>query len=88
MIHRGSQLAAVVICFLILTVTTVTLRCYVRIRLTGGFGADDAFSVAALVIFVLGSACLLVGVGTGGFGHQWMDISPQKLILALKACTT
>lgn len=46
---RGSQLAAIVICFLILTVTTVTLRCYVRIRLTGGFGADDALSVAALV---------------------------------------
>ncbi|KAF3384512.1 hypothetical protein F1880_002587 [Penicillium rolfsii] len=48
-----------------LIITTVALRCYVRIKLTGGFGADDAFSVAALIIFVLGSACLLVGVGTG-----------------------
>lgn len=47
--YRGSQLAAIVICFLVLTVTTVALRCYVRIRLTGGFGVDDAFSVAALV---------------------------------------
>lgn len=46
---RGSQLAAVVICFLVLTVTTVALRCYVRVRLTGGFGADDALSVASLV---------------------------------------
>jgi hypothetical protein len=47
--NRGSQLAAVVICFLILTVTTVALRCYVRIRLIRAFGADDALSVAALV---------------------------------------
>jgi hypothetical protein len=60
MIHRGSQLAAVVICFLILTVTTVTLRCYVRIRLTGGFGADDAFSVAALVRLPLNGNYLLL----------------------------
>jgi hypothetical protein len=49
MTYRGTQLAAVVICFLILTVTTVALRCYVRIGLTGGFGADDACSVASLV---------------------------------------
>jgi hypothetical protein len=39
------------------------------------------------IIFVLGSACLLVGVGTGGFGHQWMDISQPTLILSMKACT-
>ncbi|OOQ90877.1 hypothetical protein PEBR_02973 [Penicillium brasilianum] len=85
--HRGSQLAAIVICFLILAVTAVALRCYVRLRLTKGFGADDALSVATLIIFMLGSACLLVGVGIGGFGHRWMDISQPKLILTLKAWT-
>lgn len=46
---QSSQIAIVAILFLILTITTVSLRCYVRARLTGGFGADDAFSVASLV---------------------------------------
>lgn len=36
---------------------------------------------------MLGSACLLVGVGTGSFGHRWMDISQSTLVLALKVCT-
>ncbi|KAL2837940.1 hypothetical protein BJY01DRAFT_258195 [Aspergillus pseudoustus] len=81
---HGSQLAAVVICFLVFTVTTVALRCYVRVRLTGGFGGDDALSVASLIVFVLGSACLLAGIGIGGFGHRWMDIPQPTLVQALK----
>jgi uncharacterized membrane protein len=105
---HGSQLVAVIICLLVLAITAVALRCYVRIRLTGGFGVDDTLSVASLVclqpkvtccsahnlitrrkiMFGLGSACILVGVREGSFGHMWMSISPPTLVMGLKASTS
>ena len=47
-VDRGPEIAAVGITFLILCWVSVSLRCYVRIFLTGSFGADDWLSVAAL----------------------------------------
>jgi len=43
------KLITVLSIFLILTFTTVILRCYVRIKMVKIFGADDVLAVMSLV---------------------------------------
>lgn len=50
--NSGQQLVAVVITFLVLASVAVSLRCYVRVRLTRCFGADDAHDALAGISLV------------------------------------
>jgi hypothetical protein len=45
----GPTLIAVTTVLLVLSVTSVALRCYVRLRLTWGFWWDDGFILLSLV---------------------------------------
>ena len=46
---RAAQLLAVILAFLVIDWITVTLRCFVRVRIVRSFGLDDWLIVISLV---------------------------------------
>lgn len=53
--ERAEELLAVTITLLVLGLVTVSLRCFVRIRLVKAFGLDDYLMVASMVSEILAS---------------------------------
>jgi hypothetical protein len=49
MSDRGTRIAAVTIALYTLSLVAVSVRCYVRVRLTRSFGYDDWLIVTTLV---------------------------------------
>jgi hypothetical protein len=47
--YNGNELVVVCIIFLVLTLISVLLRCFVRIQITRAFSADDWFMLLAQV---------------------------------------
>ncbi|PLB35405.1 putative integral membrane protein [Aspergillus candidus] len=58
---RREAITIVTALFLALSCITVSLRCYVRLRLMRAFGWDDGIMVAALCLYIGFSVCIFVG---------------------------
>ncbi|KAH8683351.1 hypothetical protein BGZ60DRAFT_217876 [Tricladium varicosporioides] len=81
--NRGPQVAASAILFLTLSWIFVSLRCYVRTVLMKSFGADDWLAVAALILFTLYCAFVLLGVHYGT-GQHLADLDQSNIPIAIK----
>ncbi|KAJ5895443.1 hypothetical protein N7495_007134 [Penicillium taxi] len=59
-------------------IVVVSLRCFVRLYIVGGFGLDDMLMLIALVLFIGFSTSLIYGTMTG-IGHHEVDF-PSDMI--------
>ena len=81
--YNGYQLVAVAITFLTLTYISLALRCFVRIKITRAFAADDWLMLVAQVIFTLSCSFILRGVHSG-IGRHDADLTLSREIEGLK----
>ena len=81
--YNGYQLVAVAITFLILTYISIALRCFVRLRITKAFAADDWLMLVAQFIFTLSCSFILQGVHSG-IGRHDADLTLSGEIEGLK----
>ncbi|KAL7958057.1 hypothetical protein V8C34DRAFT_284176 [Trichoderma compactum] len=81
--NRGPQLIAVIVVLLVFSLTSIVLRCYVRISLMKAFGVDDYLMIFAMISFVLFCAVAATGVHYGTGRHYW-DLQPEDISEALK----
>ncbi|CAJ2512379.1 Uu.00g053940.m01.CDS01 [Anthostomella pinea] len=73
---RGPLLDAINIAFLVISVTIVGLRCYVRVFMVKRFGLDDWAMLLATTFFVSYCVCSISGVHYGTGRHKW-DLSTE-----------
>ncbi|KAJ5899429.1 hypothetical protein N7495_004173 [Penicillium taxi] len=68
----GHSMAMFVVCIVLLAlaVTTVALRCFVRLYIVRAFGWDDGLMLFALTMFIGMATCLIGGSMTGLCHHQ------------------
>ncbi|KAL3486198.1 hypothetical protein BJX62DRAFT_242189 [Aspergillus germanicus] len=66
---RSESLVIVIAVMLAVSLTTVCLRCFVRLRITRKFGWDDALMVLAMVFNLAFAICGLIGA-TFGIGKR------------------
>ena len=81
--YNGYQLVAVATTFLVLTYISVAVRCFVRIRITRAFAADDWLMLVSQLIFTFSCACILRGVHYG-IGRHDSDLTESNRIEGLK----
>lgn len=70
----GPTLIAVTTILLVLSITFVALRCYVRLRLAWGFWWDDGFILLSLA-FLIGSHSVVYYLVARGLGKHTADLS-------------
>ncbi|KAF1814766.1 hypothetical protein P152DRAFT_391370 [Eremomyces bilateralis CBS 781.70] len=80
---RGPQVVVIFTTFLALTWISVSLRCYVRLRIVRLFALDDWLAVATLVLYTLFCGFGLDSVGHGG-GRHHADLSRDQIREGLK----
>lgn len=83
--NRGSLLLGIDITFLVMSVTTVGLRCYVRTFMVKRFGSDDWLMLAATVIFCLYIFSSISGVYYGTGRHR-SDLTEDNYARAKQVC--
>lgn len=84
--YNGYELVAVAITFLILTYISIGLRCFVRIKITRAFAADDWLLLVAQIIFTLSCSFILRGVHFG-IGRHNLDLTLSNEIEGLKVAS-
>ncbi|RDW62106.1 hypothetical protein BP6252_11539 [Coleophoma cylindrospora] len=77
--YNGDQLVIVCVLFLILTWTTVALRCFVRMGLTDTFQIDDWLMVTAQIVFTISCSFILRGVHYGIGRHNAAVDQPDEI---------
>ncbi|TVY13502.1 hypothetical protein LARI1_G008800 [Lachnellula arida] len=81
--ERAKELLAVTITLLVLALVTVSLRCFVRIKLVKAFGLDDYLMVASMLVFIAYCACQLTAIHYGIGSHD-RDLSTPNILQAVK----
>ncbi|KAJ5314717.1 Vacuolar protein sorting-associated VPS28 N-terminal [Penicillium atrosanguineum] len=71
---RGLAIFVLAAVFMILSLTTVSLRCFVRSYIVRAFGWDDFLMLIALALFVILAICCMIGT-SNGVGHQFDDFT-------------
>ncbi|KAB8215113.1 hypothetical protein BDV33DRAFT_195535 [Aspergillus novoparasiticus] len=83
LVGRSKSIFVVTLIFLCISLTTVALRCYVRLRLVRRFGWDDALMVLAMALNIWFATCGLTG-SVAGIGRKLDDFDrPQEIEKAL-----
>ncbi|KAE8323911.1 hypothetical protein BDV39DRAFT_195550 [Aspergillus sergii] len=83
LVGRSKSIFVVTLIFLCISLTTVALRCYVRLRLVKSFGWDDALMVLAMALNIWFATCGLTG-SVAGIGRKLDDFDrPQEIEKAL-----
>lgn len=83
--NRQYELDAVTILFLILATITVSLRCYVRLRLLQIFKTEDFLAVFTFFCYALFSACVILSVQYGT-GKRMDAVPPEDIPMAMMVC--
>ncbi|KAL5360654.1 hypothetical protein BJX96DRAFT_165319 [Aspergillus floccosus] len=83
LVGRSKSIFVVTFIFLLLSFTTVALRCYVRLRLVGRFGWDDTLMTLAMALNIWFATCGLAG-SMAGIGRRLDEFDrPQAIERAL-----
>lgn len=84
----GSEaIVAVTAVFLAISLLTVSLRCYVRLRVVRAFGWDDGFMVVAMTLNVAFAICGFIGASYGMGGSPDIALyQPGDIKNALLVC--
>lgn len=80
---RSPPLQAVAIALVVVTVTSFSLRAYVRTCMVKAFGLDDWFMLLATISFILFATVVLVGVHYGT-GRRSEDVSVSDYSKAMQ----
>ncbi|KAI0887404.1 uncharacterized protein GGS22DRAFT_186236 [Annulohypoxylon maeteangense] len=62
---NGPRLAAAVLALLPLTVITLALRCYVRVRILKFFKAEDWLAIATMICFIIYCTLVMISISHG-----------------------
>ncbi|KAH6886810.1 hypothetical protein B0T10DRAFT_490369 [Thelonectria olida] len=86
--NRGPQLLGVNVFFLVVSLISISLRCYSRIGLVKAFGLDDWLMVVAAVFFTLYNSFSSSGVryGTGRHSDDLEDEDAKKAMMCWWFC--
>ncbi|KAL6240001.1 hypothetical protein BDW75DRAFT_226706 [Aspergillus navahoensis] len=71
---RSLSIFVVTLVFLILSFISVSLRCFVRLRLVKAFGWDDSLMVFAMALNILFALCGIIGA-RHGLGRKMVDFT-------------
>ncbi|KAH9215291.1 hypothetical protein DL95DRAFT_501232 [Leptodontidium sp. 2 PMI_412] len=72
------RINSLAVAFLILSLSTVGLRCYIRTSIVKSFGVDDWFAVGSQVSFTA-NCILAVFAANNGTGHDINNLSPNEV---------
>ncbi|OJD33852.1 uncharacterized protein BKCO1_27000126 [Diplodia corticola] len=81
--ERAPAFFRVLVAMVVMATISTALRVYVRLKIVKSFGKDDYLMVAALLCFIMFTACALGGIAYGT-GRHMAELTPENTMKALR----